>query len=135
MNVNYKLISLKKISDVRGNLSVCEFGKSIPFDVKRTFIVYQVPLIETRGEHAHKICHQFLMCLRGSIMAMADDGFTCSEFLLNSPSYGLYLPPMVWSAQYNYSPDALLVVFASEYYDPDDYIRVYAEFKRLVGKN
>lgn len=126
---------MPKISDVRGNLTVCEFNKNIPFDIKRAFIVYQVPLIEIRGEHAHKTCHQFLMCLRGSMIILADDGVEKKEFKLNTPDVGLYLQPMVWSAQYNYSPDALLLVFASEHYDPNDYIREYSKFIKIIAQH
>ena len=129
----FKIIELPKISDIRGNLSVCEFKKHIPFEAKRIFFIYQVPLVEIRGQHAHKECHQFLMCVRGSIKALADDGFHRKEFILNSPNFGLYLPPMVWGAQYNYSPDAFLIVFASEFYDASDYIREYSEFESMIG--
>ena len=96
-------------------------------------MIFQVPLVEVRGAHAHKECHQFLMCVRGSICALADDGYSRTEFTLNSPSRGLYMPPMVWGAQYNYSPEALLIVFASHYYDDADYLRDYSEFLQLAG--
>jgi hypothetical protein len=128
----YKLISLPNILDPRGNLTVGEFERSLPFPVKRFFIVYQVPLTQNRGEHAHRVCHQFVMSVRGGISVIADDGVHREEFRLDRPNVGLYLPPMVWSTQYNYSPDALLLVFASEYYDKNDYIRDYSEFTALV---
>jgi UDP-2-acetamido-3-amino-2,3-dideoxy-glucuronate N-acetyltransferase len=128
----YRMIHLPRIIDARGNLTVGEFGKEIPFDVKRYFIVFQVPLVEVRGEHAHKECHQFLLCVRGRISAIADDGTDRETFVLDRPDQGLYLPPRVWSVQYDYSPDAALLVFASHFYDPADYIRDYDEFKKLV---
>jgi UDP-2-acetamido-3-amino-2,3-dideoxy-glucuronate N-acetyltransferase len=127
-----RVIDLPKILDPRGNLTVCEFGKHIPFEVKRCFMIYQVPLLETRGEHAHKQCHQFLMCLRGRVSVTVDNGEGSQEFGLDGPHSGLYMPPMVWGTQHSYSPDALLVVFASHYYDPEDYIRKYDEFRELV---
>lgn len=128
-----KIVHLPKILDPRGNLTVGEFGKEIPFEVKRYFMVFQVPLVEIRGGHAHKKCHQFLICVRGRITAHVDDGKEVDEFILDRPDMGLYMPPGTWGVQYNYSPHAVLLVFASHYYDSDDYIRDYDEFKRLIG--
>ena len=119
-------------SDIRGSLTACEFGRSIPFVPKRYFIVFDVPSVETRGEHAHRRCHQFLVCVRGSVNVVADDGRRRREFVLDRPELGLHLPPMVWGIQYKYSRDAVLLVFASESYDADDYIRDYAEFRSLA---
>ena len=132
-STGFKLIQLPNIIDQRGNLTAGEFGKSIPFEVKRYFIVYQVPLIEVRGEHAHRECHQFLVCARGRISVIADNGSTREEFVLDRPDIGLHLPPMTWGVQYKYSPDAVLLVFASQYYDADDYIRDYQEFLAAAG--
>ena len=128
-----RLIDLPDIQDVRGNLTVGEFDNHIPFAAKRFFIVYQVPLVEMRGEHAHRECHQFLICVRGRISVIGDDGRNRQEHVLDRPSVGFYMPPMTWGTQYKYSPDAVLLVFASHYYDPDDYIRDYEEFRRLAG--
>jgi UDP-2-acetamido-3-amino-2,3-dideoxy-glucuronate N-acetyltransferase len=126
---------LPKVSDIRGSLSVGEFDRSLPFPAKRYFLVFDVPSIETRGEHAHKECHQFLICVRGSCSVVADDGVNRQEFLLDRPNVGIHLPPMVWGIQYKYSADAVLLVFASHYYDSADYIRNYSEFIRQVGVN
>ena len=126
---------LPRISDMRGNLSVGEFERSVPFDAKRYFLVFDVPSVETRGEHAHKACHQFLVCVRGSVNVVADDGRDRQEYVLDRPEKGLHLPPMVWGIQYKYSPDAVLLVFASHYYDADDYIRDYEQFRHLAGVN
>jgi dTDP-4-dehydrorhamnose 3,5-epimerase-like enzyme len=87
-----------------------------------------------RGEHAHRRCHQFLVCARGSVSVVADDGVNREEIVLESPSVGVYLPPMVWGIQYRYSPDAVLLVFCSEYYDASDYIRDYSEFLAAIAK-
>lgn len=119
---------LRIARDMRGSLSVGEFGRSIPFEARRCFFVFDVPSRETRGEHAHRACHQFLVCVRGSCAVVADDGQTREEFVLDSPGIGLYLPPLTWGIQYKYSADAVLAVFASEFYDAQDYIRDYAEF-------
>lgn len=122
------------ISDLRGSLTVGEFEKHIPFTPKRYFMVLDVPSKETRGEHAHHICHQFLICVRGSCAVLADDGLNRIEIMLDSPEKGIYLPPMIWGVQYKYSQDAVLLVFASHYYDGDDYIRNYGEFIKIVNE-
>jgi len=127
------LFQMPCVSDVRGNLTVGEFGRNVPFEVKRYFMVFDVPTKETRGEHAHKECHQFLICVRGSCAVVADDGTARQEFLLDRLGIGVHLPPMVWGIQYKFSTDAVLLVFASHHYDSADYIRDYAEFRNLVG--
>lgn len=125
------LCEFPRIADMRGSLSVGEFEKSIPFSVKRYFLVFDVPSQEVRGEHAHHECHQFLICVHGRCNVVADDGTNREEFVLDRPNLGIHLPPMTWGIQYKYSQDAVLLVFASHYYDSADYIRDYAEFKRL----
>jgi hypothetical protein len=120
------------ILDLRGSLTVGEFEQHIPFVPKRYFIVFDVPSKEIRGEHAHRVCHQFLICVRGSCALLADDGVNRTEVLLDSPDKGIYLPPMVWGVQYKYSEDAVLLVFASHHYDQADYIRNYLEFIKEV---
>jgi dTDP-4-dehydrorhamnose 3,5-epimerase-like enzyme len=113
---------------------VGEFPKNIPFQPLRYFLVFNVQNSEIRGEHAHKKCQQFLVCVAGSCRVVADDGRHREEFLLNSPTKGLYLPAMIWATQYKYTIDGVLLVFASEYYDPQDYIRDYREFLNLALK-
>lgn len=125
---------LPRIIDLRGNLTVGEFGRSVPFEPKRYFIVFGVPNAEVRGEHAHRTCAQFLVCPTGSCSVVADDGVHREEFLLDDPAVGLYLPPMTWGIQYKYSTDAVLLVFASEHYDAGEYIRDYNEFLRLAAR-
>ncbi len=128
-----KLHRMPRVPDIRGSLTVGEFDRSIPFAAKRYFMVFDVPSVETRGEHAHRECHQFLICVRGSCAVVADDGVNRQEFLLDRPDVGIHLPPMVWGIQYKYSADAVLLVFASHYYDSADYIRGYSEFRQLAG--
>lgn len=123
------------IPDLRGNLTVGEFEKQIPFIPRRYFMVFGVPNSEVRGEHAHHECHQFLICVRGSCAVVADDGHKRVEVVLSTPDKGLYLPPMTWGIQYKYSPDALLLVFASHHYEAADYIRDYQAFLELVHVN
>jgi acetyltransferase-like isoleucine patch superfamily enzyme/dTDP-4-dehydrorhamnose 3,5-epimerase-like enzyme len=117
--------TLKQVSDLRGDLSVGEFSQDIPFVPARYFLVYGVPTSKIRGEHAHKVCHQFMICVRGSLAVIADDGTTSQEFNLDRPNMGLYMPPCIWGVQYKYSPDAVLLVFASHAYDASDYLRKY----------
>ena len=120
---------LPLITDIRGSLTVGEFERTLPFAAKRYFVVLGVPSVETRGEHAHRQCKEFLVCVNGSCSVVADDGDTRQEFRLEEPNVGILLPPMVWRVHYKYSPDAVLLVFASEFYDPSDYIRNYDDFK------
>jgi len=126
------LHTLHEVADIRGSLSVGEFEKAIPFKPSRYFLVYDVPTAETRGEHAHLKCHQFLVAVKGSVCVVADDGKSREEFMLDRPNVGIYLPPMTWGIQYRYSSDAVLLVFGSDYYDSNDYIRNYDEFLNLI---
>ncbi len=119
---------LKLVRDLRGNLSAGEFPAEIPFQPRRYFLVFDVPSADVRGEHAHRRCHQFLVCAKGSCAVVVDDGDHREEIALDAPSLGLYLPPMTWGVQYKYSPDAVLLVLASEPYDAADYIRDYDVF-------
>ncbi|RZA22318.1 MAG: isomerase [Lysobacteraceae bacterium] len=119
-------------NDIRGSLTVGNFGAEVPFVPARYFMVYSVPSRETRGEHAHRACHQFLVCVAGSVRVLADRGDSRTDVLLDSPEKGLHLPPMTWGTQYDYSSDAVLLVFASHPYDNDDYIRSYDEFLALA---
>jgi acetyltransferase-like isoleucine patch superfamily enzyme/dTDP-4-dehydrorhamnose 3,5-epimerase-like enzyme len=122
------LYRLPHFRDMRGSLAVAEFEDHVPFAPKRCFMVYDVPGKDVRGEHAHRQCHQFLICLAGSVHVVVDDGTEREQFVLGDPSLGLHLPPMVWGIQYKYTPDAVLLVLASEHYDAGDYIRDYSAF-------
>ena len=124
---------MPSFSDLRGALSVGNIPADIPFIPKRYFVVHDVPSKETRGEHAHRTCHQFLICLHGSCALVVDDGANRAEIQLDAPTIGVYLPPMVWGIQYKYTPDAVLLVLASHEYDAADYIREYPEFLALRG--
>jgi UDP-2-acetamido-3-amino-2,3-dideoxy-glucuronate N-acetyltransferase len=122
------------VTDLRGSLAAGEFPAQIPFTPRRYFIVFDVPGKDVRGEHAHRQCHQFLVCLRGSLSVVVDNGSASEEIVLDGPHTGLYLPAMTWAVQYKYSPSALLLVFASDHYDPADYIRDYDEFLAEMSK-
>lgn len=129
------LHSFACIKDIRGDLSVGNFSSEVPFDAARYFFIYNVKGKEVRGEHAHKVCKQFLICVHGSVKVVVDDGINSREIQLNDLRQGLYIPPLVWALQYQYSADAVLLVFASHLYDSEDYIRDYADFKRIVDKS
>ena len=118
--------------DLRGSLAVCEFGRTIPFNPKRVFLVHDVPSKDVRGEHAHKTCEQFLVCVSGSVAVVADNGSSRLEIVLDRSDTAVYLPPMIWGIQYKYSSDAVLMVLASHHYDAADYIRDYTEYLSLV---
>lgn len=123
---------LPKIVDMRGALSFGEIGAQLPFQPQRFFMVYDVPSREVRGEHAHRACHQFLVCVKGSVAIVVDDGSRRDDILLDNAKIGLHIPPMVWGIQYQFSPDAVLLVLASDIYAADDYIRNYDEFLAAV---
>ncbi len=128
-----QLIWLPNYEDIRGSLSVGSFSEDLPFEPQRYFLVYDVPSQETRGEHAHRTCHQFLICVSGSVKVMVDNGITRQECILDKPNMGLHIHPMTWGTQYRYTDDAVLLVFASEPYDSAEYIRDYDEFLKAVA--
>jgi UDP-2-acetamido-3-amino-2,3-dideoxy-glucuronate N-acetyltransferase len=116
-------------ADMRGTLTVGELpSEDIPFVPKRWFMVYDVPSREVRGEHAHRTCHQFLVCVSGSVSVVVDDGRHRAEALLDDVTLGIYIPPLVWGSQFRYEPNSVLLVLASHVYDAQDYIREYDAF-------
>jgi len=129
-----KLFLMPLIEDLRGKLSFGEIEQHLPFSPKRYFLVYDVPSREIRGEHAHKELHQFLVCVKGSVSVALDDGACREEVLLDSPQLGIHIPPLIWGIQYKYSPDAVLLVFASDVYQADDYIRDYDDFLQYAKR-
>lgn len=123
-----RLIPIKVAQDLRGSLAAVELGRDLPFTPARFFAVFGVPSKDVRGEHAHRVCSQVLVALRGSVRCIVDDGERRIEVLLDTPDVALYMPPMTWGTQFDYSSDATLAVFASHPYDGSDYIRDYDEF-------
>jgi acetyltransferase-like isoleucine patch superfamily enzyme len=124
---------LRSAEDVRGTLSVAEIGPDIPFEVQRFFAVYDVPSKSVRGERAHRTCQQFLVCVRGSVSLVVDDGRQRAEVTLDRATMGVHVRNMIWSVLYKHTEDAVVLNFASQHYDPADYIRDYDEFRRLVA--
>lgn len=133
-NLTCALINLPSFSDMRGNLVALEHLSDLPFFPKRSFLVYGVSGDKVRGEHAHKKCEQFLIAISGTLSVVVDDGLNRSEVVLDEPNQGIYIPPGIWGVQYQFSKDAVLLVYASHSYEEDDYIRNYDDFLRHVNE-
>lgn len=126
------IIELPKISFRAGNITPVEGFKNIPFDIKRVFYTYDIPGGESRGAHAHKECHQFLIAASGAFEVALDDGVNKRTVLLNRPFYGLHIPPGIWAAEQGFSSGSVCLVLASNKYDADDYIRDYNSFLNYI---
>lgn len=126
-----KLIMLPKISDPRGNLSFVEQNNHIPFEIKRTYWIYDVPGGEERGGHAFKENKEFIIALSGAFDVVIDDGVNKKTFLLNRSYYGLYIPNGLWRTMENFSTNSFALEFGSVSYSPEDYVREYNEFIKL----
>ncbi|MCD8291828.1 MAG: FdtA/QdtA family cupin domain-containing protein [Prevotella sp.] len=127
-----RIIELPKVIDTRGNLTVAENIKSIPFNVKRVYWVYDVPGGESRGGHAHKDCLELLVAVSGSFNVTLDDGTSKRTYLLNHPYQGLFIDKSIWRTLDDFSSGAVCLVLASEYFEEEDYIREYDEFLEYV---
>jgi carbonic anhydrase/acetyltransferase-like protein (isoleucine patch superfamily) len=130
LDTGASLLRFPEVVDLRGHLSFGEVGAHLPFAPKRFFLVYGVPSRSIRGEHAHRTLEEVLIAVAGSLRVSLTDGRLRSDVVLDDPTVGLHLPTGLWSTQYDYSPDAVLLVLASEPYDPASYIREYDEFAR-----
>jgi hypothetical protein len=122
------LLHLNQIGDRNGHITAINNKQEIPFDVKRIFYLYDIPGGESRGAHAHKECHQFLVAASGSFEVLLDDGRTKRQVLLNRPDLGLHIPPGIWASEINFSSGAICLVLASHEYSEIDYIRDYNEY-------
>lgn len=118
--------------DETGALVFLESSRDIPFEVKRVYYIFDVKESARRGYHAHKTLQQVLICIHGSCKIMLDDGSERTDVLLDDPSEGLFIGNSMWREMHEFSPGAVLLVLASEYYDEKDYIRDYEEYKRLI---
>ena len=127
-----QIFNLKKISDPRGNLTVIESQKDIPFEIKRIYYIYDVPGGESRGAHGHKTLEQIIIAISGSFDVNVDTGKERKTFMLNRAYFGLYLPKMVWRDINNFSSGSVCLVLASDFYKENDYIRDYGEFLKLT---
>lgn len=122
------LIPLPKIEMRAGNITPIEGDINLPFDIKRVFYSYDIPGGESRGAHAHKECHQFLVAASGAFEVLLDDGVNKRTVLLNRPFFGLHVPPGIWASEQAFSSGSICLVLASHGYDAADYIRDYDEY-------
>ena len=128
------IIHLPKFLDKRGNLSFIEEYKHIPFKIKRTYWIYDVPGGESRGGHAYRDTAEFIVALSGAFEVVLDNGEKKEYFLLNRSYYGLYVPKGYWREMINFSTNSVGLILAPTLYEPDDYIRDYDEFLKLKKK-
>lgn len=126
-----KIVELPKFTDPRGNLSFVEQLNHIPFEIKRTYWIYDVPGGETRGGHAYRENQEFIVALSGAFDVIVDDGITKKKFTLNRSYYGLFVPAGLWREMENFSTNSLALEFSSIHYDESDYIRDYDEYIKL----
>lgn len=126
-----KVIELPKFLDARGNLSFAEQNNHIPFEIKRTYWIYDLPGGEARGGHAYFKNQEFIIALSGAFDVVVDDGENKKTFSLNRSYFGLYVPAGLWRTMENFSTNSVALEFGSEYYAKDDYIRDYGQFLKL----
>ena len=126
-----RIIELPKFLDARGNLSCAENWQHIPFEIKRTYWIYDVPGGEDRGGHAFRKNEEVVIALSGAFDVIVDDGVQKKTFLLNRSYYGLYIPAGLWRTMENFSTNSFALEFGSEHYNADDYVRDYEEFLKL----
>lgn len=128
-----KIIDLPKFMDPRGNLSFVEQNKQIPFNIQRTYWIYDVPGGENRGGHAYKSTTEFIIAISGGFDVTVDDGKNKKTFTLNRSYYGLLIPKGLWRQMENFSTNSLALEFADTKYDRNDYIEDYNEYLKIKG--
>ena len=128
-----KTISFKPLGDERGSLVALEGNKSVPFDIKRVYYIFGTKEGVSRGFHAHRNLKQVAVCVAGSCRFVLDNGKQREEVVLDKSTIGLLINDLTWREMYDFSPDCVLMVLASEYYDESDYIRDYDEFLEVVN--
>lgn len=131
--MNIKKVFFLQHGDARGMLVAAELHKELPFEIKRIYYIYDVQPGVHRGFHAHKSLEQIMICIHGSCKILLDDGTEKETVVLDKPYEGLYVPKGMWREMYAFSPDAVLLVLASELYSEEDYIRDYDEFQAFVN--
>ncbi|AEE26786.1 sugar 3,4-ketoisomerase [Francisella hispaniensis] len=127
-----KLLNFNILGDKRGSLISLEQNRNIPFDIKRVYYIYGTKENVRRGFHAHKKLEQVLICVSGSCKVLVDNGNNKKNILLDKPDKGLLISGLVWREMYDFSPDCVLMVLASDFYDESDYIRYYNDFLKEV---
>lgn len=126
-----KLIELPRINDPRGNLSFVEQKNHIPFEINRTYWIYDVPGGENRGGHAYKTTEEFIIAISGSFDVIVDDGNLKKTFTLNRSYYGLYIPKGLWRQMDNFSTNSLALEFADTKYNRNDYVEEYPDYLKM----
>ncbi len=129
----YQLINLPKIIDPRGNLTVAEQSRQIPFNIERVYWTYDVPSGECRGGHAHKTCEEVIIAVSGSFDVILDDGVSRSTYHLNHPYQGLYVGKGIWRTLEDFSSGAVCLVLASHLFEEEDYIRDYGDYLKWLA--
>lgn len=127
------IIALPKFGDRDGYITSINNFIEIPFEVNRVFYLYDIPGGESRGAHAHKLCHQFLIAASGSFEVLFEDGKTKKQVLLNRPEFGLHIPPGIWASEINFSSGSICLVLASHEYNEADYIREYQDYLQYIN--
>jgi hypothetical protein len=127
------LLHLNQLGDRNGHITSVNNNMEIPFPIKRIFYLYDIPGGESRGAHAHRECHQFLVATSGSFEVLLDDGLTKRQVLLNRPDLGLHIPPGIWASEINFSSGAICLVLASHEYDESDYLRDYGKYLNFIS--
>jgi oxalate decarboxylase/phosphoglucose isomerase-like protein (cupin superfamily) len=122
------VVYLPQVGDRQGHITAINDAKEIPFSVKRVFYLYDIPGGESRGAHAHKECHQFLIAASGAFEVLLDDGSAKRVVALNRPTQGLHIPPGIWASEINFSSGSICLVLASHEYTESDYLRSYEDF-------
>jgi hypothetical protein len=128
------IIQLAQIKNRSGNITPITSNVELPFGIKRVFYLYDIPGGESRGAHAHKECHQFLIAASGSFEILLDDGRTQRLIQLNRPYYGLHIPPKIWASEINFSSGSICLVMTSHVYNEFDYLRDYKEYTEFNKK-
>lgn len=129
---NLDILSFPPLGDERGHLVALEQGKNIPFDIKRVYYLFGTKEGVRRGYHAHRELEQVLVCVTGSCAVLLDDGKNRKDVILDASTKGLVVSKHVWHEMYDFTPDCVLLVLASDFYDESDYIRDYQEFVNYV---
>ncbi len=130
----WRLLRFPEVVEPRGALVWAQASDVLPFTPRRFFFIHRVPEDVVRGAHAHHELHEVLVAVAGEVTLELDDGCEHATVVLDDPTRGLYLPPLVWRTQRRYAPGSMLLALASHDFDPDDYVRDHAEFLRLVGR-
>ena len=129
-----KMLTFDIKGDELGYLVSLQSNKNIPFEIKRTYFVYDISMDDTRGKHAHRKLRQVLICAKGRCKVRFDDNNEKKTVELDGPGKGVVIEPMIWHEMYDFSPDCLLIGLANDFYDESDYIRNYEEYRRARRK-